>query len=38
VALGGALPQRLSERQALKEWAGGEAAPGPLTRFPTRGV
>jgi hypothetical protein len=38
VALGGALPQQLDERLALKDWAGGEVAPGPLSRFPTQGL
>lgn len=28
VALGGALPQRLDERTAQKEWLGGEHRPG----------
>ena len=38
VALGGALPRQLDERLALKDWTGGELAPGPLTRYQTRGV
>ena len=38
VAMGGAMPMLLDERKALLDWAGGTPAPGPLTRYPTRGI
>ena len=38
VAMGGALPRRLDERDALNEWMGGTPPPGGLERFQTRGV
>ena len=38
VAMGGALPMLLDERDALREWAGGAPSPGRLERFPTRGA
>lgn len=38
VAMGGALPMRLDERDALNEWMGGSPAPGTLEAFPTKGV
>lgn len=38
VALGGALPQRLDERAAQKEWQGGEREPGGLSRYQTKGI
>jgi molecular chaperone HscA len=38
VALGGALPQRLDERTAQKEWKGGESKPGPLSQYQTKGL
>ena len=38
VAMGGALPMRLDERDALNEWKGGAPTPGMLERFQTRGL
>ena len=38
VAMGGAMPMLLDERKAQLDWAGGTPAPGPLTRYPTRGI
>ena len=38
VAIGGAQRNVLDERDAISVWAGGVTAPGPLSRFPTRGV
>ena len=37
VAMGGALPMLLDERNSLREWAGGVPQPGSLTRYATRG-
>lgn len=38
VAIGGASASVLDERDAIETWAGGEAEPGPLTRFQTKGI
>ena len=38
VAMGGALKMRLDEKDAMSEWMGGAPPPGPLERFPTRGI
>jgi molecular chaperone HscA len=38
VAIGGATRHVLDEREALNDWAGGITAPGPLSRFPTKGM
>jgi hypothetical protein len=38
VAIGGSRADVLDERDALADWAGGASAPGPLSRFPTKGV
>ena len=38
VAMGGAMPMLLDEHKSLSHWAGGAPSPGPVTRFPTRGI
>ena len=38
VAMGGAMPWRLDERRMLRVFAGGARDPGPVEKFPTRGV
>ena len=38
VAMGGALKTRLDERNALREWMGGEQRPGRLESFAMKGV
>ena len=38
VAMGGALPMRLDERDALNEWLGGTPPAGKLEKFPVQGI
>jgi hypothetical protein len=38
VALGGALPDVLDEREGIAIWAGGAPVPGKLSRFQTKGL
>lgn len=38
VAMGGAMPWRLDERRMLRVFGGGARDPGPLEKFPTKGV
>lgn len=38
VAMGGAMPWRLDEWSMLRVFAGGAPEPGPVEKFPTRGV
>jgi hypothetical protein len=38
VAIGGALPQRLDEKKAIDRWLGGEATPGPIEKFRSKGI
>ena len=38
VAMGGAMPWRLDERRMLRVFAGGTRDPGPLEKFPTKGI
>ena len=38
VAMGGAMPMLLDEGRTQLVWAGDAPSPGPLTRYPTRGI
>lgn len=38
VAMGGAMPWRLDERRMLRVFTGGARNPGPLEKFPTKGI
>ena len=38
VAMGGAMPMLLDESAAELAWEGGTPPPGPLSRYPTRGI
>jgi hypothetical protein len=38
VAIGGCCPTLMDEQHTIVDWQGGVAAPGPLTRYATKGI
>lgn len=38
VAIGGCCPTLMNEQHTIVDWQGGVAAPGPLTRYATKGI